>query len=553
MSFLDNLGEYLRQLEHSPRAQSAEPQSASIEPAQIRTLFIRTVERLDERLRIPAGVEVAPLTLRRQYLGPPGTREELFQDWQENDAIVRFAQRLAHLLRQSFGRRASQHELDQWIEIALARRLRLEDALPSPIRTLELDRLSDLAFNELGQDTHSEPALKVEGYAAAIRATRRVEGRLSITPIGRVFLDLTGRDAIRWLLHIEAEQSTGSGDAWRMSREAAQALVQNPAQALRWEDDFPSPPPQLSWPTLRRLAALGIVAIEEVTADYRVQLTTLPLGLALLPEVGKDVASPMSILAGSLLADLTLASAEAFVRPTEKDASGARTSAAAEATARQARMVAHEIRNTLVPVKTALGALYREIQLEPPNEVLGRRRERIDRGIDAMFRFIDQLVEISKLAATPPESFELLAAIRDALASSQQEASHPIESLLPGTLPPVSGHRARVVMALSNVLRNAVQAVPAGSPVIRIRAETADGARAVLVIVEDNGPGVPENMRRAIFDEGVSLRPGGSGLGLALVREVFEKEMRGLVACDASPLGGARFTIRIPVTGVERP
>jgi signal transduction histidine kinase len=71
----------------------------------------------------------------------------------------------------------------------------------------------------------------------------------------------------------------------------------------------------------------------------------------------------------------------------------------------------------------------------------------------------------------------------------------------------------------------------------------------VLVTIEDNGPGVPENMRRAIFDEGISLRPGGAGLGLALVREVIEKEMKGLVACDASPLGGARFVIRMPTTG----
>lgn len=553
MAFLDKLGEYLRELEHSPHAPPAEPTGLGIEPAQIRMLFIRTLERLEDSVTYPQYVEIAPPTSRSRIFGRPETREEVFDDWQAHDAIIHFAQRLAHLLRQSFGKGTSQREIEYWVEVALARRLGLPDTLSSPIRTLELDRLADIAFQELAQDAHSEPSRKIDGYAAAIRATRKTDGWLSLTPIGRVFLDLTGRDAIRWLLHIEAEQSTGPEDAWRMSREGAQTLVHKPAQVLEWKKDFPAPPSQLSWPTLRRLAAFGLISIKEEPENHRILITTLPLGLILLPGIGKDVASPMSILAGSLISDLTLAAAEAFARPTQDDTSGARTNAAAEATARQARMVAHEIRNTLVPVKTALGALYREIQLEPPSEVLGRRRERIDRGIDATFRFIDQLVELSKLAATPSESFELLAAIRDALSAIEQEAGLPIEALLPGALPPVSGHRARVVMALSNVLRNAAQSVPPSGPIIRIRAEPADAARAVLVVVEDNGPGVPENMRRAIFDEGVSLRPGGSGLGLALVREVFEKEMRGLVACDASPLGGARFTIRIPVTGVERP
>jgi signal transduction histidine kinase len=207
----------------------------------------------------------------------------------------------------------------------------------------------------------------------------------------------------------------------------------------------------------------------------------------------------------------------------------------------------------LVPVKTALGAFYREVLMaEQPGDVVARRSPGIDRGIDSVFRFIDQLVELARFAATPPEALELLPAIRDAISAVEMESGRQVEQVLPATLPPVSGHRARVVMALTNVLRNAVQAVPSQSPVIRIQAESIEGASAVRISVEDNGPGVPETMRRAIFDEGISLR-GGSGLGLALVREVFEKEMKGLVACDASPLGGARFVMRIPTTGMERP
>ncbi|MFY2557558.1 sensor histidine kinase [Corallococcus terminator] len=288
------------------------------------------------------------------------------------------------------------------------------------------------------------------------------------------------------------------------------------------------------------------------TDTNRTVIYTSPTGEELLDEIARSEESSLALLASSLIADLTLTATESAARSLQTGSTGtARSNTAAEATSRQARMVAHEVRNTLVPVKTALNAMYRELLLGAPSEILARRRDRIDRGIDATFRFIEQLVELANLAATPAEPFEPLSAIRDVLANIEQETGFNLQHALPDALPPISGHRARLIMALANLLRNATQATLKGSAIIRLHAEPVDAARAIRLTVEDNGPGVPENMRRAIFDEGVSLRPGGSGLGLALVREVFEKEMRGLVACDASPLGGARFTIRIPVTGAE--
>jgi len=75
----------------------------------------------------------------------------------------------------------------------------------------------------------------------------------------------------------------------------------------------------------------------------------------------------------------------------------------------------------------------------------------------------------------------------------------------------------------------------------------------VQVTVDDDGPGVPEAHRGSVFQRGFSLRPGGSGQGLALVREVIEDQMRGAVHCGDSPLGGARFSLRIPVTNKVQP
>ena len=73
----------------------------------------------------------------------------------------------------------------------------------------------------------------------------------------------------------------------------------------------------------------------------------------------------------------------------------------------------------------------------------------------------------------------------------------------------------------------------------------------VTIIVDDSGPGVPAEFRERVFerfvrlDEGRARDAGGSGLGLSIVAGVV-RASRGTVTVDESPLGGARFTVRLP-------
>jgi two-component system, OmpR family, sensor kinase len=65
--------------------------------------------------------------------------------------------------------------------------------------------------------------------------------------------------------------------------------------------------------------------------------------------------------------------------------------------------------------------------------------------------------------------------------------------------------------------------------------------------VADNGPGLPADQRERIFKPfvRVSRSRGGTGLGLAIVRRTVESH-GGTITCDPSPIGGARFTLRLP-------
>ena len=106
----------------------------------------------------------------------------------------------------------------------------------------------------------------------------------------------------------------------------------------------------------------------------------------------------------------------------------------------------------------------------------------------------------------------------------------------------------KVERVLLNLLSNAFKFTP-DEGTIRLSLRES-GGRAVIE-VQDSGPGVPESLWESIFDRfrqgGTASQHGGTGLGLAIVRE-FTALQRGSVAVRASPMGGAFFTVELPLS-----
>jgi signal transduction histidine kinase len=107
---------------------------------------------------------------------------------------------------------------------------------------------------------------------------------------------------------------------------------------------------------------------------------------------------------------------------------------------------------------------------------------------------------------------------------------------------------------VANLVLNAVQAARGEAIHVTVRvsgiplAELPHGAdfeRAVRLQVEDDGPGIPDEIRERIFEPFVSGRPGGSGLGLAIVQRAVDAH-RGLVYVDSKLRVGTTFTILLP-------
>ena len=103
------------------------------------------------------------------------------------------------------------------------------------------------------------------------------------------------------------------------------------------------------------------------------------------------------------------------------------------------------------------------------------------------------------------------------------------------------GDAALLRPALLNLIRNAVQAMPAGGTLtVDVRRDDA----AVAVTVADTGPGVPPEVRETIFTPFFTTRSKGTGLGLTVVRELVVA-LGGEVRVATAAGGGAAFTVRL--------
>jgi PAS domain S-box-containing protein len=122
-------------------------------------------------------------------------------------------------------------------------------------------------------------------------------------------------------------------------------------------------------------------------------------------------------------------------------------------------------------------------------------------------------------------------------------------------LPLVSGHYQKIEQILTNILINAYQAIPSGNKGrVRIMTRHVAWMDCVLLIVEDNGRGMEQDVLSQIFDPFYTTRrdSGGTGLGLSISYSLVQ-EHHGLIGVLSRPGMGSRFSIFLPVDGLHLP
>jgi len=112
--------------------------------------------------------------------------------------------------------------------------------------------------------------------------------------------------------------------------------------------------------------------------------------------------------------------------------------------------------------------------------------------------------------------------------------------------PDTVGDPVLIEWALEALVKNAIDALSGRGGRVVVRAE-ADG-RAARISVTDDGPGVAPDIRRRLFEPGVSTKPGGWGIGLALARRIVEQQHGGRIRYASGPEGrGSVFVLEFPI------
>lgn len=215
------------------------------------------------------------------------------------------------------------------------------------------------------------------------------------------------------------------------------------------------------------------------------------------------------------------------------------------------RNLAHEIRNPLGGLRGAAQLLEHELpdlSLKEYTQVIIKEADRLQSLMDRL------LVPHQKPKYEPTNIHEVLERVRSLLlAESPDEIK--IQRDYDTSLPDIIGDREKLIQAVLNIARNAVQAMhenkQQGLIIFKTRAERQIMLAkkryrvGIKLDIIDNGPGIPSGILNKIFYPLVSGREGGSGLGLSLA-QTYISQHQGMIECKSEP-GHTVFTILLPI------
>jgi len=215
--------------------------------------------------------------------------------------------------------------------------------------------------------------------------------------------------------------------------------------------------------------------------------------------------------------------------------------------------VAHELRTPLAGV---MGFAELLLTREADDETRRRYVETIAGEAQRLTALVNDFLDLHRieegsfaLTVEPVELGELVRRQVDVF--SAQSAAHVLTLDLPDRPLPVVGEPDRLAQVLANLLSNAIKYSPDGGPVeVGVRAENG----FIGVSIRDHGLGIPADQRDRIFtkffrvDSSDTRRIGGTGLGLALCREIVEAH-NGEIGFESSERGGSTFWFRLPAVG----
>ncbi|HXT60726.1 MAG TPA: ATP-binding protein [Pirellulales bacterium] len=211
--------------------------------------------------------------------------------------------------------------------------------------------------------------------------------------------------------------------------------------------------------------------------------------------------------------------------------------------------VAHEVRNPLAAIRSTV-QLWQRL---PETARTPASLDAVIQAVDRLNGTVSQLLLFSRVDQSQREPVDVNQLWRETLELiAAQAAEQRVECVsdLAADLPLVAGSASALRQVFLNLATNALQAMPEGG---RLQIRTACDARGgeVEIQVSDSGPGISAEHQRHLFEPFFTTRPDGTGLGLAMCREILVQH-GGQIEYLAAAGPGAAFRLRLPVTAGKK-
>ena len=329
---------------------------------------------------------------------------------------------------------------------------------------------------------------------------------MALTSIGRVFLQLPGKDAVCWLLTNEAVQSMGENDPWRAPRVLFEWLKDSVIGTAYHEK------------TVERLVNLGVLVPYDDEIGH------------VLREEMRDVAEAVAVEGPWHLAIRAMIAEERAL------AIPGLLANAIEQNIAHVQPSVLDVHNALLPIFRDLTILRRASLSPAVRQWLDNMHDRVVQVLD----FVDSIAHLSDIAINEePSSFTPSELLADILRRVDPE--HRVQWNPPMGSWQLHAPRTLLTCALSYVVINALRATTTEQPVRVAATRTRDSVR---IAVDDGGPIV--RMRNRLFGNTAAGADRDAGFGLSLAWHVVAGTLCGRIWCERSDLGGARLVIELP-------
>jgi signal transduction histidine kinase len=216
-------------------------------------------------------------------------------------------------------------------------------------------------------------------------------------------------------------------------------------------------------------------------------------------------------------------------------------------------MLAHELRNPLAPIRSAVDVLR---LCHHNQQDIDWARDVIDRQVSHLVRLVDDLLDVSRITlgkirldAQPHQAAEVVQAALEISRPLIEQGGHRLVVSMPAEPLVLTADKARLTQVLANLLNNAAKYTP---PVGTIELSLAREGEEAVFRVRDTGIGIPPDMLDGVFElftqieNGLDRANGGLGVGLTLARQIVSLHQGAITAASDGPGRGSEFVVRLP-------